>query len=109
MLLNVSLEAFSKVISDSYSIMKEIDTKNVAKQLMESIDGEIEPAVIAWVNGDEIPDIHIGQYSINKILAIGTDLDYLEVFLLLTEYKNDPVLGKKKIWTPKRLRKHWRE
>lgn len=109
MLLNVSLEAFSKAISDSYSTIEEIDRKNVANQLMESIDGEIEPAVIAYVNGNEIPDIHIGQYSINKILAIRNNLDYLEAFLLLTEYKSDPVLGEKNIWTPKRLRKHWRE
>lgn len=109
MLKNVSLDAFSQAIEASYITIDKKSADNFARRLMESIDSEIEPAVLAWIEGSEIPDIGISKYSIKKILTIRNDMDYLEAFQLLTEYKHNPDLGEKKIWTPKRLKKQRRE
>ena len=82
--------------------MTDTSAANKAVQLIQTLDYELEPAVIAWISGLDIPDITIGKYSIIKILGIRQSCDYLEAFKLLSEYKRNPIEGEKKIWHSKR-------
>lgn len=98
MLQNINQHEFASAIKQSFILMSEMSAKNMARKLIHSLDSSLEPAVIAWINGEPVPDIVVDQYSINKILKIRNSCDYLEAFKLLSEYKENPTLGEKKIW-----------
>jgi len=105
MLNNVDIEKFALAIRESYKIMTDISSINLATKLVETLDEELEVAVIAWIEGKEVPNIEVGKYSINKILAIRNNSDYLEAFNLLSNYKQDAFSGEKQIWKPIRGRR----
>lgn len=102
MLTSVDVNVFATAISQSYKLMNDTSAVNMAKKLIETIDSVLEPAVIAWIAGQDIPDISVGKYSITKILGIRNSCDYLDAFKLLSEYKLNPEEGEKNIWYPKR-------
>lgn len=98
MLKNINKHEFASAIKQSYKLMSEMSAANMARKLIQSLDSSLEPAVIAWINGEPVPDVAVDQYSINKILIIRNNCDYLEAFKLLSEYKDNPTLGEKNIW-----------
>ena len=106
MLHNINHQEFANAIRQSYKTMTDASSFNLAAQLMESFDASLEEAVKAWIEGKEIPDTAFEKYSINKILSIRNNSDYLEAFELLSDYIRDPVIGEKRIWKPARNR-HW--
>ncbi|MBQ7593732.1 MAG: hypothetical protein IJU48_05195 [Synergistaceae bacterium] len=104
MLKSINVNLFAKAIEQSYKFFDESRSLKLAEHLINSLDEELEPSVLAWINGEEVPDVEAGNYSINKILGIRNSSDYLEAFTLFTEYKLDPENGEKKIWQPSRRR-----
>jgi hypothetical protein len=102
MLKTIDKQQFADAIRQSYKTMTEVSSLNLAIKLMESLDESLEEAVKAWIEGKEIPDIATDKYSVNKILTIRNNSDYLEAFRLLSEYINDPQTGEKLIWKPVR-------
>jgi hypothetical protein len=95
--------AFARAINQSYDTLSEVGSANLATRLIRDLNSMLEPAVEAWITGQDIPDVAAGQYSVNKILAIRNSRDYLETFRLLSEYIEDSAEGEKKIWRPKRV------
>ena len=102
MLNSVDASAFAAAIKQSYKLMTDTSASNMAAQLIEKLDESLEPAVIAWISGQDVPDITVEKYSITKILKIRGSSDYLDAFKLLSEYKQNPEKGEKGIWSPKR-------
>lgn len=102
MLNSVDINTFAAAIKQSYKLMNETSAANMAAELIRTLDDVLEPAVTAWIGGQDIPDITIGKYSITTILGIRNSSDYLEAFRLLSEYKLNPEKGEKRIWQPKR-------
>ncbi len=102
MLRSVDVKAFAIAIKQSYKLMNDTSALNMASKLTETLDIIVEPAVHAWIAGQNIPDIEIGKYSVSKILGIRNSCDYLEAFRLLSEYKLEPEKGEKNIWSPRR-------
>lgn len=102
MLNSVDANVFAAAIKQSYTLMTDTSASNMAAQLIEKLDESLEPAVIAWISGENIPDIAVEKYSIEKILKIRGSRDYLDAFKLLSEYKQDPEKGERGIWHPKR-------
>jgi hypothetical protein len=102
MIENIEIRQLTDAIKQTYKTSTEASAQNIAKLVIEQTDDILEPALSAWINGTPIPDIVVGNYSINKILKIRNNSDYLEAIRLLSEYKNDPVSGEKHIWKPMR-------
>lgn len=102
MLSSIDTDTFAAAIKQSYNMMTESSAKNSAAKLIQSLDAELEPAVAAWIAGQDVPDTTIGKYSVTKILGIRSSSDYLEAFKLLSEYKQNPEKGEKSIWRPVR-------
>lgn len=102
MLNSVDADAFAAAIKQSYKLMTDTSAANMAAQLIERLDESLEPAVTAWISGGDIPDIAAGKYSVTKILRIRGSSDYLDAFRLLSEYKQDPEKGERRIWSPRR-------
>ena len=105
MLNHIDIEKFALAIKQSYKTMNDISSANLASKLIETLDECLEEAVIAWIDGKEIPNIEVDKYSIDKILSIRNNSDYLEAFSLLSDYKQDAVFGEKQIWKPIRRRR----
>lgn len=105
MLHNIDQQSFTTAIKQSYEMMTDVSSSNLAAQLIESLDTALEEAVKAWIEGAEIPNVVANKYSINKILSIRNNSDYLEAFRLLSGYIKDPAAGEKCIWTPARGRR----
>jgi len=104
MLQGINQQNFAIAIKQSYKTMTDISSSNLAKQLIASLDASFEEAVSAWIEGKDVPDVVFEKYSVNKILSIRRNSDYIEAFRLLSDYINDPVIGEKRIWTPTRGR-----
>ena len=102
MLQEIDHQSFAMAIKQSYKTMTDLSSSNLASQLTESLDASLETAVKAWITGNDVPDVAFGKYSINKVLSIRNNNDYLEAFKLLSDYINDPVTGEKRIWKPVR-------
>ena len=102
MLNSIDTNAFAAAIKQSYKLMTDTSASNMAGQLIQTLDEILEPAVTAWIAGQDVPDIAVEKYSITKILSIRHSSDYLEAFKLLSEYRQDPERGEKGIWSPKR-------
>ena len=102
MLNSVDVNTFAAAIKQSYKLMNDTSAANMAAKLIQTLDITLEPAVIAWIAGQDIPDITVGKYSVTKILGIRNSSDYLDAFKLLSEYKINPEKGEKSIWSPKR-------
>lgn len=105
MLQNIDQQKFAIAIKQSYKTMTEVSSVNLALQLIDLLDATLEEAVIAWIEGSEVPDIAFEKYSVNKILSIRNNSDYLEAFRLLSDYIKDPAAGEKRIWKPVRIRR----
>lgn len=102
MLHSVDKNDFASAIKQSYKLMTDAGASNLATQLIQTLDSALEPAVSAWITGQDIPDIAAGQYSVTKILRIRRSSDYLDAFRLLSEYMQDHEEGEKAIWSAKR-------
>lgn len=100
MLNSVDKNTFATAIKQSYKLMDDASASNMAEKLIQTLDPILEPAVIAWIEGQAIPDITAGKYSVTKILGIRNSKDYLDAFKLLSEYKLNPEGGEKSIWHP---------
>ena len=86
MLQGIDINSFAAAIKQSYKMMTDTSSINLAAQLVQVLDEDLKEAVEAWIAGKEIPDVSIGKYSINKILTIRNNSDYLQAFKLLSEY-----------------------
>ena len=104
MLQNINHQNFAESIKQTYKTMTDVSSSNLAAQLIDSLDVSLEEAVRAWIEGKEIPNVTFEKYSINKILSIRNNSDYLEAFRLLSDYTQNPTVGEKKIWKPIRGR-----
>lgn len=84
MLKSVDVNTFATAIKQSYKLMNDTSATNMSVKLIQTLDVTLEPAVTAWIAGQDIPDISIGKYSIMKILGIRNSSDYLEAIKLLS-------------------------
>ena len=100
MVNNIDLNTFTKAIHETYKTMNMTASENFAKKIIAETDARLEPALIAWINGTNIPDVSYGDYSIHKILTCRNSSDYLMAIQLLSLYMNSPEEGIKKIRKP---------
>lgn len=105
MLQNIDHQRFTEAIKQSYRTMTEDSSANLAFKLINELDEHVEAAVIAWIEGSDIPDISHEEYSISKILTCRNSEDYLMAIRFLSDYIKDPVEGKKQIRNPIRGRR----
>ena len=100
MLQNVNAEKFAETLKQSYKTMNDVSATNLASKLIAELDERLEDAVLAWIEGKDIPNVSHDEYSISKILAYKNSHDYLMAIRFLSEYIKDPIEGKKQICRP---------
>jgi hypothetical protein len=105
MLHNIATERFAKAINQTYKTMNEVSSANLAAKLIEELDERLEAALLAWIEGKEIPDVSYEEYSISKILTCRNSQDYLMAIRMLSDYIKDSIEGKKQIRKPIRGRR----
>ena len=105
MLQNINTEKLAAAIQQTYKTMNEVSSANLAVQIVEGLDERLEGALLAWIEGKEIPDVSYEEYSISKILICRNSQDYLMSIRMLSDYIKDPVEGKKQIRKPIRGRR----
>lgn len=100
MLQNIEVGKLAEAIRQSYKTMNDISSANLAAQIIEGLDESLKDALLAWIEGKEIPDVSHGEYSISKILTCRDSQDYLMAIRMLSDYIKDPIVGKKQIRKP---------
>lgn len=100
MLKNVDIEKLADKIKESPNKMIQIFADDKAKYLVAEMDEILEPAVLAWIEGREVPNISYGEYSISKIMAYRNTTYYLMGMEYLSDYIKDPERGKERIHMP---------
>lgn len=105
MLDNISIKRLAEAIQQTYKTMNEVSSANLAAQIVEELDERLKEALLAWIDGIEIPDVSYEEYSISKILTCRNSHDYLMAIRMLSYYMKDPVEGKKQIRKPIRGRR----
>lgn len=105
MLHSIDQQAFAAALRQTYTRMTPESSTDTALSLIKSLDDSLEQAVLAWIQGEAVPDVSDGKYSLEKILAIRGTGDYVEAFQLFSEYRTDHIKGEKSIWRPTRSRR----
>lgn len=105
MLQNINAEKLAEAIRQTYKTMNEVSSVNLAAQIVEGLDQRLESALLAWIDGEEVPDVSYEEYSISKILTCRNSHDYLMAIRMLSDYIKDPIEGKKQIRRPIRGRR----
>lgn len=100
MINNINVQKFASAIQQTYKTMTEVSSNNLAQNIIENLDERLEVALLAWIEGEDIPDVAYGEYSISKILTCRNSHDYLMAIRMLSDYIKDPVEGKKQICRP---------
>ncbi len=106
-MINVDLQRFGKAIRETYPGYNEETSVRQAKLWAERLDVAVEEAVKCWIAGEAIPDIAYtapnGEtFSIERIIAVRGENDYLRAMLLLSDFINDPKRGRNRILSPRR-------
>lgn len=100
MVNNIDVQKLASAIQQTYKTMTEVSSNNLATSIIENLDERLEMALLAWIEGEDIPDVTYGEYSISKILTCRNSQDYLMAIRMLSDYIKNPVEGKKQICRP---------
>jgi len=83
----------------------ELDEKYVdhyAKELLKNLDDRLVPNLREWMDGKPVTDIWIGKYSVNAVMSIRGDTDFLSALEAMNTYLQDEEAGIALIWRGKR-------
>lgn len=75
---------------------------NYAGRIESNLSPELYPVLEAWINGEEIPIVKVGKYSVDIVMQIAETDDFLYALMLLNDYLMDPEKGEAAIWSPMR-------
>jgi len=103
MLKNIDEKLFAETILASYKHQTVTSSRSYAAEFCRETDEMFEPLVQAWINGEKLPVIKVGKYSVGIIMQICGSTDFLRALKLLDLYKKNPEAGEEAIWKPDRV------
>ena len=102
MLKGIDQEKLAEVIRASYRFQTEQSSRSYAQEICSETDEMFSGLVQAWLDGEALPEVKVGKYTVKSIMNIRKTTDFLGALILLNEYKKDPVKGESAIWKPTR-------
>lgn len=101
MLVNIDIRKFAEAIRKNYRHQTEASSFAYANEFCNDIDQHFEPLVQAWIEGEKLPVIREGPYTVGKIMQIQNTTDFLFALKLLNTYRENPGQGEEEIWKPR--------
>jgi len=89
----IDMERFESAIRETYPHMTPDVAARSAELWIRSIDPMLYDALNCWIDKKPVPDVRHGEFSINRIVNLRADGDYLNAMILLSEYIRDPIAG----------------
>ena len=98
MLRNVQTEELTAAILTENAGIGEAMARRLAQKVRDETDERLEKNVLEWLEKKEISKLVLGDYSIQLIMQIRGNNDFLGALLAMNDYLADPELGARKIW-----------
>ena len=107
-MIQIDLNRFAQALMQSYPGMDEQAAQRYAQKYQERMHPMLQRCVENWIAGKRIENVAYAPegengFSIQDIMSWRCNNDYLEAMLLLSDYINDPKLGKARILAPIRV------
>ena len=103
----VDLNKFAEAIRDTYPGYTEQAAANQSELWAQRLHPMLEEAVRCWIAGEPIENVSYQapdgeSFSIESIMDLRGDNDWLHAMLLLSDFINDPTRGRNRILSPRR-------
>lgn len=73
-----------------------------AAQILEQVEPALYPALRSWLNAQPVGDFAHGEFTLQQIVGIRGDGDYLNAIVLMSKYMRDEKVGRALILAPRR-------
>lgn len=90
MLKNIDANKFAEKLKKVYGRTNNDEIIRDVEDYISMIEEILEPAVLAWIEGREIPDIVYGEYSTREFFLRQPDIDFIYLMLIFSRYINLP-------------------
>ena len=106
-MIRIDMNAFAKAITETYAGYSEEAAARQAEIWAERLHPMLEEAVKCWIAGEAVPDVSYTapdgeSFSIESIISLRGENDYMRAMLLLSDFINDPRRGRNRILAPRR-------
>ena len=95
-------EAFIRALCDMQPGMPEQLVANMADMYLQDMDPRLYPALTSWINREPVENVTWGEFSLEKIMMIRGNDNYLDAMVLLSAYMQDEKKGRARILTPRK-------
>lgn len=90
-------DRLARAIEQQYGFRRELALQHAERVLAQTPE-VLWPNIEEWMEGKELSEIRIGQYTVPMILHIRSSRDFLDALAAITDYSRDPALGENRIW-----------
>ena len=98
----INRDVFVKALCEQNPGMPAVLMGNIADTYLKDIDPRLYPALNCWINRKPVENVTYGSYSLERIMQIRGNNDYLQAMVLLSAYMKDEKRGSAMILAPRR-------